>query len=211
MGYDPEGKWDWGRIGKALAIIAVVVAVVAVTVATAGAGSVIGVAIVGATISAGAETFEQAVIEDNSFSEIEWGKVALEGFAGTAGAVCSLYSPTFGNFVSNSITCIGENMFFDEQNSFGDFINEMIGDTIGDGIGKLFSKVFKRVTKNLFGGKYSNYSQLQHALREQGHDYAREEVYDIMKKQATQRNHLIDSSSDFMVGAVDVVSRIFSE
>lgn len=87
MDTDPDGTWSWARFGKALAIIAVAAIAIAVTVATCGAGSVVGGVIIAGTIGAAGNLFSQAVIEDKSFSEVNWGQVALNGISSAISAI----------------------------------------------------------------------------------------------------------------------------
>ena len=63
-------SWDWNRIGKAVAIVAVSALIVATSIATLGTTSLLCTAIVGFTLSAGATLFDQAVIQNKSFSNV---------------------------------------------------------------------------------------------------------------------------------------------
>ena len=85
--YDELGFWSWKRLLKAVLVIAVVVVAVTITVATAGAGSVAGSIIAGGIISAGGEIFNQTVIQNKAFSNINWLQVGVAGVGGILSAI----------------------------------------------------------------------------------------------------------------------------
>ena len=84
---DENGNWSWKRFWKAVLVIAVVVVAVTITVATAGAGSVAGSIIAGGIISAGGEIFNQTVIQNKTFSNINWLQVGVAGVGGMLSAI----------------------------------------------------------------------------------------------------------------------------
>ena len=84
---DKNGNWSWRRFWKGVLVIAVVVVAVTITVATAGAGSVAGSIIAGGIISAGGEIFNQTVIQNKTFSNINWLQVGVAGVGGMLSAI----------------------------------------------------------------------------------------------------------------------------
>ena len=201
MGYDPTGQ-DWNRIGKAVMIVSVVAAAIAISVATYGAGSGMALVLSAAAIGAGAELFDQAVIENKELNEVNWGKVCIAGLAeGVAAAYCP-FSIWRNALVSAGVSFLGNNLI-GETESIGDLLYDITAGCIGgyalDFLGKRLSKLPKKV----FGIEYTNYSTYQRALRENGYMFPRAEVKQMMHNARTFRsirNDIVNNTAAFSSG-----------
>ena len=87
MGIDPNGTWDWARFGRGIAVVAAAALAIAVTVGTLGTGSVVGGVIIAGTIGAAGSMFSQTVIENKTFSEVNYLQVAMSGVSSALTAI----------------------------------------------------------------------------------------------------------------------------
>lgn len=140
MGYDPNGTWNWERFGKAALVIGFTVVSIAITVASFGSGSVVGAMLIGAVISAGAEVFNQTVIDDKSFSQINLLQVAIAGIGGAISAIPALgaFSILTGAVTTGLTTAAGGGS---AQEILTSVIVGAIGAGLGFGIHKIATKI----------------------------------------------------------------------
>lgn len=87
MGIDPNGTWDWARFGRGIAVVAAAALAIAVTVGTLGTGSVVGGVIIAGTIGAAGSMFSQTVMENKTFSEVNYLQVAMSGVSSALTAI----------------------------------------------------------------------------------------------------------------------------
>ena len=191
MDIDPDGSWSWKRVFKAVAIVAVAAVVVAATVVTAGAASVVTTAVVGATVAASASVFEQAVIEDKSFSEVNWGKVGVEALAGAVTSVIpgSGIAASAGRaLVGSLITNVGEYYVNGKDLSFFNIMQDTLGNLFFDFMGNKFGQGTSWIADKFFPYSNMNYSTLQNSLRKKGFDYSRAQVYKVLTNSIAKKN-----------------------
>lgn len=160
---DENGCWSWKKFWKAVAIVVVVVAVIAVTVVTAGSGSLIGAAIIAGTVAAGANIFNQAVIQNKSFGEVDWIDVGISFISTSLSALIpgsSFSSILLQSFTSASITSILNKIFYNESVNLGEvafntFIN-LGASYVTIGLDKVTNRFLgKLVTSKIIKGSVS--------------------------------------------------------
>lgn len=190
MRVDENGNAWWQSLLSALAIIVVVAAVVAVTVVTGGAGTLIGAAVIGGTIAAGADALGQVIFDNKTLTSLDWGSVGISfasGFIGGlipgSGALSIVGSALASSFTENFLLAIAGKRAFSIGNIIFDTVLSIGIDYALKGIAK---GAKKELSKMLEEGP--NYSTWQGNLRKKGFNYTREEVYEMMRKTAKKIN-----------------------
>ncbi len=117
--YDLSGAFDSVRLAKALGIIVVAAAIITISVLTAGTASPVCGAIVGATLGVAGEMFSQAVVENKSFKDINYGQVAVSG---VAGLVSSLPGVNLGVSIGISFVAGSLNSYLGGEQDLGNIL-----------------------------------------------------------------------------------------
>ena len=160
---DENGNWSWKRFWKAVAVIVVTAVAVAVTVATFGTGSIVGGAIVAGTVAAGANVFNQTVIENKSFGEVDWASVGIDFLATTLSSFIpgnNIVSLFFKSATNTVITSAFNQKIYGKEMNFKNIVRDtMINFLFSFASDRLSNIVNKGVGKMLYSqynaGKYS--------------------------------------------------------
>ena len=160
---DENGNWSWKRFWKAVAVIVVTAVAVAVTVATFGTGSIVGGAIVAGTVAAGANVFNQTVIENKSFGEVDWASVGIDFLATTLSSFIpgnNIVSLFFKSAANTVITSAFNQKIYGKEMNFKNIVRDtMINFLFSFASDRLSNIVNKGVGKMLYSqynaGKYS--------------------------------------------------------
>jgi len=161
-------------------------------------------ALIGGTIAAGTNILGQLVFEDASFASLDWWKV---GISFASGFVSGLIPGSgVGSLAGQSLTSalvdkglhsiiLGNKFSLLEVLGFAavQFVMGLASRGIASATSKATSKLFV---------KGNNYSQYQHFYRNEGFNYAREEMLEIMSshvKQMNLANVVINYASYFIV------------
>ena len=160
---DENGNWSWRRFWKAVAVIVVTAVAVAVTVATFGTGSIVGGAIVAGTVAAGANVFNQTVIENKSFGEVDWASVGIDFLATTLSSFIpgnNIVSLFFKSATNTVITSAFNQKIYGKEMNFKNIVRDtMINFLFSFASDRLSNIVNKGVGKMLYSqynaGKYS--------------------------------------------------------
>lgn len=192
MRVDENGNAWWQSFLSALAIIAVVAAVVAVTVVTGGAGTLIGAAVIGGTIAAGADALGQVVFKNKTLTSLDWGSVGISFASGFIGGLIpgSGALSVVGSAFASSVT---ENALLAVAGRGAFSIGKIILDTVlSIGIDYALKGIAKGVKKELRGmlEEGPNYSTWQGNLRKKGFNYTMDEVNEMMRKTAKKIDQL---------------------
>ena len=98
MNVDPNGTWSWKKFWRGVVVVVGAAAAVVVTVCTLGAGSVAGAMIIGATVAAAGNLFNQTVIQGKSFGQVDYNQVAFSAIVGGVSSGFGLLGATIVSF-----------------------------------------------------------------------------------------------------------------
>ena len=211
MGYDPTGHLDWNRFWTGVGIVAIATAVVALTIATAGMGSAVGLAIIGATISASASIFDQMVIENNSFTEVDWIDVGISAAAGAVTAImpgsgleANIYKAIVGSLITNG----GKTFLKGEEFNIGKVTREAVENLFAMSVADFIGKGVDKLAKKIFPLADMNYSTLQGLLRKQGFNYSKAQVYKIIGKSVLRKKVFTDGMNNLIEFILSLVGEL---
>lgn len=150
--YDELGFWSWKRLLKAIIVIVVTVAVVAVTVATVGTTSILGGAVVAAVISSSAQVFNQAVVQNLSFSELNWIDVGITGISTFVSALVpgtSILSVVGKSAIETIVSSFLRNKIYGENYKLRDvttsFVDNLFSNILNFGLDSINKKIFSKI------------------------------------------------------------------
>ena len=149
---DENGNWSWKRFWKAVAVIVVTAVAVAVTVATFGTGSIVGGAIVAGTVAAGANVFNQTVIQNKSFSEVNWVDVGITGLSTFLSALIpgtSVWSILGKSAIETIVTTSLKSQIYGEEYQLKDiltsFVDNLFSNALDFGLDSVNKKIFSQL------------------------------------------------------------------